>query len=199
MSKKSKATKKAKQTRTPGGVAALNQLSPFADDGLYNVVIETPKGSPNKLGYDPDLGAFKLKTVMPQGTSFPFDFGFIPGTVADDGDPLDVLVLMDYPLAPGTIVESRLIGVIAADQTEKDGETEENDRLIAVSPESALYQHAMKLGDIPEEVIEQVEQFFVNYNEQHGKKFTPNGQHGPKRAEDAFARARKKFKRTNRS
>jgi inorganic pyrophosphatase len=107
-------------------------------------------------------------------------------------------VLMDYPLAPGTIVESRLIGVIAADQTEKDGETEENDRLIAVSPESALYQHAMSLGDIPEEVVEQVEQFFVNYNEQHGKKFTPKGQHGPKRAEEAFERARKKFARKQR-
>jgi inorganic pyrophosphatase len=195
MSKKTKQKKKSKRARAAGAVTPLNALSPFADDGLYNVVIETPKGSPNKLGYDRELGTFKLKTVMPQGTSFPFDFGFIPGTLAEDGDPLDVLVLMDYPLAPGTIVESRLIGVIAADQTEKDGETEENDRLIAVSPKSALYQHAMKLGDIPEEVIEQVEQFFVNYNEQHGKQFAPKGQHGPRRAEDAFERARKKFVR----
>jgi inorganic pyrophosphatase len=198
MSKKTKQKKKSKRARATGGVTPLNALSPFADDGLYNVVIETPKGSPNKLGYDAELGTFKLKTVMPQGTSFPFDFGFIPGTLAEDGDPLDVLVLMDYPLAPGTIVESRLIGVIAADQTEKDGETEENDRLIAVSPKSALYQHAMKLGDIPEEVIEQVEQFFVNYNEQHGKQFAPKGQHGPTRAEDVLERARKKFVRKQR-
>jgi inorganic pyrophosphatase len=198
MSKKAKEKKKSKRTRSLGGVTPLNAITPLADDGLYNVVIETPKGSPNKLAYDPELGTFKLKTVMPQGTSFPFDFGFIPGTLAEDGDPLDVLVLMDYPLTPGTIVESRLIGVISAEQTEKDGESEENDRLIAVSPESALYQHAMKLGDIPEEVVQQVEQFFVNYNEQHGKKFNPKGQHGPKRAEDAFERARKKFVRKQR-
>jgi inorganic pyrophosphatase len=184
---------------TKRGFTPLNELSPFADDGLYNVVVETPKGSPNKLAYDADLGTFKLKSVMPQGTSFPFDFGFIPGTVAEDGDPLDVLVLMDYPLTPGSVVPSRLIGVINAEQTEKDGETEENDRLIAVSPESALYQNAKKLSDIPEEVIEQVEQFFVNYNEQRGKRFTPKGQHGPKSAEESFERARKKFKRRHRA
>jgi inorganic pyrophosphatase len=194
MSKKDKKKKKSKRD----GFTPLNELSPFADDGLYNVVIETPKGSPNKLGYDPELGAFKLNAVMPQGSSFPFDFGFIPGTRGGDGDPVDVLVLMDYPLTPGSIVEARLIGVISADQTEKNGEVEENDRVIAVSPESSLYQHARELSDIPEEVVDQVQQFFVNYNEQRGKKFEPTGQHGPDRAEETVARARKTFKRSER-
>jgi inorganic pyrophosphatase len=194
--------KKSKNKSSSGSkkrrLTPLDELSPFAEDGLYNVVIETPKGSPNKLGYDPELGAFKLKTVMPQGSSFPFDFGFLPGTVGGDGDPLDVLVLMDYPLTPGSIVEARLIGVISAEQTEKDGETEQNDRVIAVSPESTLYQHARELGDIPEELVDQVEKFFVNYNEQRGKKFAPQGQLGADHAEDLVSKARKKFKRSRR-
>ena len=195
MANKAKEKNKSKGRAKKRRFTPLNELSPSAEDGLYNVVIETPKGSPNKLGYDPELGTFKLNAVMPQGSSFPFDFGFIPGTIGDDGDPLDVLVLMDYPLTPGTIVEARLIGIISAEQTEEDGEREKNDRIIAVSPESTLYNHARELSDIPEEVVDQVERFFVNYNEQRGKKFEPDGQLGADRAEKAVSRARKKFKR----
>jgi len=87
-----------------------------------------------KLAYDPDRDAFVLRKILPEGMSFPFDFVFIPSTAGDDGDPLDVLVLIDAPVAPGTIVPSRLIGVIEATQTEKDGESVENDRLIAIAP-----------------------------------------------------------------
>jgi inorganic pyrophosphatase len=188
--------KKDKEKSKRNGFTPLNELSPFADEDLYNVVIETPKGSPNKLAYDPELGTFKLTAVMPQGSSFPFDFGFVPGTISDDGDPLDVLVLMDYPLTPGSIVEARLVGIISAEQKEKGGETEQNDRVIAVSPESTLYQHAHELSDLPEELIDQVQQFFVNYNEQRGKQFSPKGQLGAAEAEDAVSKARKKFKRS---
>jgi len=173
----------------------LDQLPPRDDDGLYNVVIETPKGSPNKLAYDPKLGTFKLKSVMPEGSMFPFDFGFIPGTKAEDGDPLDVLVLMDHPLVPGAVVPSRLIGVITGKQSEDGEEPEENDRLVAVSPKSPLYKNTRKLSDLPAEVVEQVAEFFVNYNEQHGKRFEPQGNHGPKRAERRFEQARQRFKR----
>ena len=84
------------------------------DESLYNVVIETSKGSPNKLGYDDALGAFTLHSVLPQGAVFPFDFGFLPRTKGGDGDPLDVLVLMQAPVPAGTIVPTRLIGVIEA-------------------------------------------------------------------------------------
>jgi inorganic pyrophosphatase len=88
------------------------------------VVIETPKGSPNKLVFEPRRGAFVLKGVLPAGAVFPFDFGFVPSTRAEDGDPLDVLVLMDAAVFPGCIVPSRLIGVIEAEQTEA-GTTEQ--------------------------------------------------------------------------
>jgi inorganic pyrophosphatase len=96
------------------------------------VVIETPKGSPNKLTFEPRYGTFVLKGVLPVGAVFPFDIGFVPSTRAEDGDPLDILVLMDAPVFPGCIVPSRLVGVIEAEQTE-DGKTERNDRLLAVA------------------------------------------------------------------
>jgi inorganic pyrophosphatase len=76
------------------------------------VVIETLKGSPNKLTFEPRYGTFVLKGVLPAGAVFLFDFGFVPSTRAEDGDPLDVLVLMDVPVFPGCIVPSRLVGVI---------------------------------------------------------------------------------------
>ena len=110
---------------------------PFEDDCVM-VVIETPKGSPNKLAFEPRYGTFVLKGVLPAGAVFPFDFGFVPSTRAEDGDPLDVLVLMDAPVFPGCIVPSRLVGVIEAEQTE-DGKTERNDRLLAVAANSAAH------------------------------------------------------------
>jgi inorganic pyrophosphatase len=87
------------------------------------VVIETPKGSPNKFAFEPRFGTFVLKGVLPAGAVFPFDFGFVPSTRAEDGDPVDVLVLMDAPAFPGCVVPSRLVGVIEAEQTE-GGKTE---------------------------------------------------------------------------
>src|SRR5438876_43986 len=108
------------------------RLGPFNGDGELNVVIETPQGSRNKFTFDEELCLFKLGGVLPLGAAFPFDFGFLPDTMGQDGDPLDVLVLMDEPAFPGCLVPARLIGVIEAEQTEK-GKTERNDRLIAVA------------------------------------------------------------------
>lgn len=91
------------------------RLTPFADGGgTLNVIIETTKGSRNKVTFDPTRGLYELTGVLPVGASFPYDFGFVPSTLADDGDPLDVLVLMDEPAFPGCLVPSRLVGVITA-------------------------------------------------------------------------------------
>src|SRR5919202_6145584 len=106
----------------------LNELGAFHGDGELNVIIETPKGSRNKYDYDEELRLFKLGGVLPSGAVFPFDFGFVPATLGGDGDPLDVLVLMDEPAFTGCLVVTRLIGVIDAEQTERDGETKPNDR-----------------------------------------------------------------------
>ena len=94
----------------------LRKLKPFVrKTANLNVVIDTPKGCRNKYAFDFDLNGYVLKTVMPKGILFPFDFGSIPGTVAQDGDPLDALVLMDEPAFCGCLVlQSRLLGVIEA-------------------------------------------------------------------------------------
>jgi inorganic pyrophosphatase len=145
------------------------------------VVIETPQGSPNKLAFEPRYGAFVLTGVLPAGAVFPFDFGFVPSTRAEDGDPLDVLVLMDAPVYPGCIVPSRLIGVIEAEQTEA-GKTERNDRLLAVAVDSAAHRSIHQLNDLSQDLVAQIEHFFVSYNEMKGKRFEVKKRAGSRRA-----------------
>src|SRR6476620_9995171 len=129
-------------------MALLSKLKPFdRKSGNLNVVIDTPKGSRNKYAFDFKIDAYKLKAVLPHGSVFPFDFGSIPGTVADDGDPLDVLVLMDEPVFIGCLIEARLVGVIEAEQSE-DGKTERNDRLIAVAAKSPTHAEVKSLSDL---------------------------------------------------
>ena len=81
---------------------------------IIEVVIETPKGSRNKFKYDPTTRRLKLSKVLPEGMVFPYDFGFVPATKGPDGDPIDVLVLLDEPTFPGCLVECRLIGILEA-------------------------------------------------------------------------------------
>ena len=161
----------------------LSELAPIdEEEGTINVVIETSRGARTKLAYEPDAGTFVAKKILPQGMSFPFDFGFIPSTTGGDGDPLDVLLLIDEPLLPGTLVPSRLIGVIEATQTERDGSSMENHRLIAVATVSELFADVKSFGDLPDAVMNQIEHFFISYNEQAGKQFEPTGRSGSRRA-----------------
>src|SRR3954462_13148031 len=190
MSKKSQ--KRASSARRPRP-RLLDRLRPFEDDCLM-VVIETPKGSPNKLAFEPRYGTFVLKGVLPAGAVFPFDFGFVPSTRAEDGDPLDVLVLMDAPVFPGCVVPSRLVGVIEAEQTE-DGKTERNDRLLAVAATSAAHRSIRGLGDLSQDLVAQIEHFFVSYNEMKGKHFEVKGRAESKRAHALVAAAMNKRKR----
>jgi inorganic pyrophosphatase len=170
----------------------LRKLKPFdRKSGNLNVVIDTPKGCRNKYAFDFDVNAYKLKTVLPSGAVFPFDFGSIAGTVADDGDPLDVLLLMDEPVFVGCLVESRLLGVIQANQT-KNGKTERNDRLIAVAAESHTHGGLKSLDDLDSTMIDEIEHFFISYNEARGKKFEPIGRRGPKDAKAIVKKHQKK-------
>jgi inorganic pyrophosphatase len=144
-------------------------------------IIETPKGRRNKFDYDPETGLFELGGLLPEGMSFPFDFGFIPSTRGGDGDPLDILVLMDEPAHVGCLVEVRLIGVIAAKQTEKS-RTERNDRLLGVAVHSYQHENITTLKDVSRTLVSQIEEFFISYNRQRGKQFKVIGTGGPKKA-----------------
>ena len=173
----------------------LKKLPPFdKKTGNLNVVIDTPKGSRNKYAFDFDLGGYLLKTVLPEGAVFPFDFGSIPGTVAEDGDPLDVLLLMDEPAFAGCLVECRLLGVIEAEQTEK-GETERNDRLIAVAAESHTHASLRSLSKLEPKLLDEIEHFFASYNEARGKKFKPLARKGPGTARRLIEKSQRRTKR----
>jgi inorganic pyrophosphatase len=157
---------------------------------LLQVIIETPKGCRNKYAFDPKQEIFMLKAALPAGMVFPYDFGFIPRTIGGDGDPLDVLVLMDEPAYPGIALLTRLIGVIEGEQITKD-KTTRNDRLIAVAETAHIYSDLKKLKDVPEQTLREIEEFFVNYHKLQGKKFKVLARKGPKSAQALIAEGRK--------
>jgi inorganic pyrophosphatase len=159
----------------------LDRIPAFKSRRTLRVVIETPRGSRNKFKFDPKLKAVCLSKTLPEGMSFPFDFGFIPGTEGEDGDPLDVLLLMDEPTYPGCVIECRLIGLMEASQ-EEDGKQERNDRYVAVATSSLEYQQMHDARKMPAHLMEQLEEFFVNYNRLEGRKFKPLRTLGPAHA-----------------
>ena len=129
-----------------------------------------------------------LGGLLPEGMIFPFDFGFVPSTIGGDGDPLDIMVLLDAPAHVGCLIEVRLIGVIRAQQTE-DGETEENDRLFGVAVHSYEHEDLQSTADANPSLLKQVEAFFVSYNKQRGKKFKIIEVGGPKTALKLLSKA----------
>jgi len=163
------------------------------DDNL-NVVIETPQGSRNKFTYDEELAIFKLGGVLPMGAVFPFDFGFVPGTLGEDSDPVDVLLLMDEPAFVGCLVPSRLIGVIEAEQTQ-DGKTERNDRLIAVAVDSRNHRDITSIHQLSDSTLYEIEHFFISYNQAKGKEFKPLGRFAADRATRLVEEGMRKAKR----
>jgi inorganic pyrophosphatase len=136
---------------------------------LLQVVIETPRGSRNKYSFDPEQRVFRLKSALPNGMVFPFDFGFVPSTIGGDGDPLDVLVLMDEPAFPGCVLLVRLLGVMEAEQTEH-GKTSRNDRLISVAETSQLFANFKTVDDLSKQLRTEIEDFFNNYHRLQGKQ-----------------------------
>jgi inorganic pyrophosphatase len=165
---------------TPQSIASLPAFD--RDAGTLNVVVETVRGSRNKITFDPVRGLWELTGVLAAGLSFPYDFGFVPSTLGGDGDPLDVLVLMDEPTFAGCLVPSRLVGVITARQVEADGTVEENDRLIAVAASSHEHARVRSLTDLGDSLLDEIEHFFVSYNEVKGKRFEPLARKGPRAA-----------------
>jgi inorganic pyrophosphatase len=182
----------------------ISGMRPFGPKAEYvNVIIETPKGSHTKFKYDDKSGLFMFDKILPIGQTFPFDFGFLPSTKGGDGDPLDILILMDEPTFVGCLIHARLLGAIEAEQTE-NGKTERNDRLVAVPIE-------VKSGQPPSGAIDRLEssvarnitKFFVAYNKLQGKEFRTLRCVGPERAatliKAAMPNSRKRLKKRSRS
>lgn len=134
------------------------------------IVIETPRGSVEKYSFDQGRKVFKLKKILPTGMSFPYDFGFIPDTKGEDGDPLDVVLLSEFKSFTGCYMDCRIIGVLICEQGE-DGKTIRNDRYVAVPSLSTMFRDFKSVKELPEDKLDELEQFFINYNRIRGKKF----------------------------
>ena len=125
---------------------------------------------------------FSLDRVLPVGSVFPFDFGFVPSTLAEDGDPLDVLVLTDEPVSVGCLILTRFVGVIQATQKERGRKSVRNDRLIGVPVQAAAFRSWKNLPAAGEEMTRAIEQFFVSYHTVQGRIFRPLSRGGPAQA-----------------
>ena len=170
----------------------IQDLPPIDPDSeRLNVVVDTPKGSRNKYKLDEKRGIWRLRKVLPQGMSFPYDFGYLPGTRGEDGDPVDVLLLMDEPAFAGCVVPARLIGVLEAEQTE-GGKTVRNDRLVAVVETPYNPAEYRSLEEVSEQRLVEIEHFFISYNQERGKKFRPLARRGPKTAERLVKKQKRK-------
>ncbi len=168
---------------------SLNPINPD-DEQMLRVVIETPKGSRNKFAFNPDERIFELKKVLPAGMAFPYDFGFGPSTKADDGDPVDVLVLMDEPAFPGCVLSRRPIGVIEGEQGDKK-KKERNDRIVAVQEDAHSWADIKTMDDLGKEFCSELEEFFVNYHRLSGKKYRVLDVKGPGTARKLVQSSRK--------
>jgi inorganic pyrophosphatase len=164
-------------------MADFSTLKPIdhEDPEIVRVVIETPKGSRNKYAFDPGERVFELKKVLPAGMAFPYDFGFLPGTLAADGDPVDVLVLMDEPAFPGCLLKCRLVGIIEGEQG-SGKKTIRNDRVIAVEEQNHSFADIKVIGDLGKQFVAELEEFFVNYHRLSGEQFKVIDVRGPKEA-----------------
>jgi len=161
--------------------------------GALNVVIETVQGSRCKLKLDAQHGLFKLNEVLPAGSVFPYDFGFVPSTQGEDGDPVDVVVLMDAATFPGCLVPCRLLGVLESRQREKGGKVLRNDRLIAVPESDQRHRDAHRLKDLDTRLLDEIQHFFEQYAEMFGKHVTAVRRAGVGTAEKLIRKGERRY------
>lgn len=171
-----------KKKNRPGSLADPAHFLPTDGNGKIQVVIETPKGSRNKYAFDEEQKVFALTKVLPAGMTFPYDFGFIPSTRAEDGDPTDVLVLMDEPAFPGCLLKCRVIGVIEGQQGKKK-KGERNDRIIAIEEANHSYAHVHHVKELGKKFVKELEEFFVNYHDLQVEKYRILDVKGPAEAQ----------------
>ncbi|HEX3927902.1 MAG TPA: inorganic diphosphatase [Gemmatimonadales bacterium] len=160
----------------------------------WRVIIETAKGSAAKYSYEPTLGLFQLRHILPEGSVFPYAFGFIPSTLGDDGDPLDVLLLIEETTEYGAVILSRIIGVIEGEQKEKGEKPERNDRFLAVPVASRRFADIDSAKQLPRKQIKDICAFFEDYNDELGRTFTVTRWTGPAPADKLVKKGMRKFK-----
>jgi inorganic pyrophosphatase len=150
---------------------ALHRLPTFAQDDIFHVVVESPRGSTVKLKHDPEFDVFAISRPLPLGLAYPYDWGFVPSTLAPDGDPIDAAVYWDTATYPGVVIACRALAVIQIDQAVPDGSgnRRRNDRILAVPIEARRQMDLKSADDLPERVRHELELFFVTAAALEGK------------------------------
>jgi inorganic pyrophosphatase len=156
---------------------------------IVNAIIEIPKGSRNKYEYNIELGVFQLDRVLYSSMHYPEAYGFIPSTLYDDGDPVDVLVFIDQPLHVGILVEVRPVGILRM-RDEKGSD----DKIISVAINDPTYSPITDLRQLPRHLLVEVEHFFTSYKLLEGKHVMSFGWNGATAAKRAIVKAQKAFK-----
>lgn len=157
----------------------------------FHVVVEVPKGSQNKYEYDKHLNIFKLNRTLYSPVHYPGDYGFVPSTLAEDGDPLDALVLVDEPSFPGCVLVARPIGLLdMLDEGERD------EKVLAVPVNNPRYDTIQDFRDILPHMLREIEHFFRIYKELEGKTVITRGWQDAAAAKETIVRYHDNFRRT---
>lgn len=158
----------------------LDQLPAFVRGDVFRVVVESPRGSSVKLKFDSDMEAMTVSRPLTLGVTYPFDWGFVPGTRVSDGDPLDAMLLWDTATFPGVVIPCRAVGLVKVDQKRKQGRgRERNDRILAIPVEAARDRHLRTVRDVPARLRRELEQFFFNVTALEHKDIRILGWAGP--------------------
>jgi inorganic pyrophosphatase len=176
----------------------LSSLPAWTKEGMIHVVVETPRGARAKIKLDPELGVLMLSKPLMLGLAFPYDFGFVPSTQAEDGDPLDALVIHDAATYPGLIIRCRVSGVVKVAQREKGKRGKvRNDRIIAVPEDDPRGEAISDARKLSKETREQLEKFFVASVALKEKELEFLGWDGPDKAARLIRKAEQAFREKN--
>jgi inorganic pyrophosphatase len=155
---------------------------------IVRAIIEIPKNSSNKYEYDGSLGVFRLDRALYSPMHYPGDYGFIPGTLAEDGDPLDVLVMVDEPSFTGCLMEVRPVGLLnMVDQKQKD------QKVLAVPNRNPRFDSIHTIDQVFPHIRKEIEYFFSIYKELQGAKTTIDGWKGPQESRRVIHESRKSY------
>ena len=155
-----------------------------------NVIIEIPKGRQNKYEYDKKNKIFSLDRVLYSPFHYPAEYGFVPGTLCGDGDPLDGFVIMNEPTYPGILIKARPVAVV-----EMIDNGEQDNKLGCVAVDDPYHKHIKDVKDLSDHFLKSIKHFLDHYKDLQGKKVEVKGIKGVKEAKEEFARAVKRYKR----
>ena len=157
-----------------------------------NCLVEIPKGTSNKYEYDKEYGIFKLDRVLYGAVFYPAEYGVIPRTLEDDGDPLDVMVLSTFPTFPGCVISCRPIGALRLDDSGQD-----DNKIIAVPADDPRFAEVKELDDLRSHTRKEIKNFWENYVElQPNKKITIEGWSGRDKARELIQAAVKNYQKS---